>query len=420
LYEYGHHIGVAYLKDPVTRRGYGFAAFDGDPGVGGNWVYPYCDTAGVPYVDDNVAYSYGSYPHSGISAIRRYTTEENPPWRPNVSMDFRPYTNVGDASMGYVSWFFTHPLNEDYGYAVDGTRIWLGSRLTSSPNWNPTTLVLGGRTLAAMFVAIAPADYRIVLVAGRVALGGGVGLVALSDNFGASWIDISHPASGSLDDVMGLVDGDMANVQVVLDRRYVGGASAPTSATVLDVSHHQGTINWATAAAHGITRAFIKASQSNNFTDPQFASNFAGAHAAGILRSPYHYFINNVDGDAQASYFLAVTGYDYGDLAPAVDCEDETTTLDPVNLKRFLDHVESVTGKKCIIYTRASWWNAHVGYQGWAANYPLWVAHWNVPVPTLPDGWSVYAYWQYTSLGNGATYGASSAFIDLNKIGGGA
>jgi len=31
--------------------------------------------------------------------------------------------------------------------------------------------------------------------------------------------------------------------------------------------------------------------------------------------------------------------------------------------------------------------------------YPLWVASWDVPAPTLPAGWTTWALWQFTSTG---------------------
>ena len=103
----------------------------------------------------------------------------------------------------------------------------------------------------------------------------------------------------------------------------------------------------------------------------------------------------------------------------AVDVEESGTATNndtAANYKAFLDRMTVLTGKPCVIYTRASYWNKYVGYQGWTSQYPLWVANWNVPVPTMPTGWTSWVYWQYSSLAPGQNYGAQSATIDVNKV----
>jgi lysozyme len=83
---------------------------------------------------------------------------------------------------------------------------------------------------------------------------------------------------------------------------------------VIDVSHHNGAIDWPEVAAAGIALAFIKATQGERFVDPAFARNRRAAAAAGILAVPYHF----LDGAAplrQAAHFLAATGLAAGDAA---------------------------------------------------------------------------------------------------------
>src|ERR1039458_5601706 len=50
----------------------------------------------------------------------------------------------------------------------------------------------------------------------------------------------------------------------------------PTTVKGVDISHYDGAINWATVKAGGIDFAFAKATESTNFTDPTFATNWAG------------------------------------------------------------------------------------------------------------------------------------------------
>lgn len=414
----GYPIDTLYLKDPTYF--YGHDVFDAAVASGHNFYFPYQNNQGVVYPDDNVGYCYG-VDKSGVSAIRRSTILESPLWRYNVYYDYRASTNLGDAAMGFLDWFFTNALNENYGVAIQAGapgHIWLTPNLGLS--WthltNPT---FGGRAMNPRYLYCAPANPQLVFFCGNGS-SGSLGAVGMTSDFGATLVDISKPGlSDGIDAVMGLSSSsDMDNSVIMIDRVFSGVIVPPgATAAMIDVSHYQGTINWTTAFSAGITDTFIKASQGSSYTDPQFATNWTNAQSAGIRRGSYHYFENATDPTVQANHFVAVAT-SAGELGYAVDCEDETTSLTPSNLKIFLDRVETLTGQKCVVYTRASWWNKYVGYQSWASDYPLWVAHWNVAVPTLPIGWSYYTYWQFSSLGTGATYGAQSAFIDLDKVNG--
>jgi len=75
---------------------------------------------------------------------------------------------------------------------------------------------------------------------------------------------------------------------------------------VIDVSHHNGAIDWPAVAGAGIALAFIKATQGDGFVDPTFERNRNAAIAAGILAVPYH-FLDTSDPDRQAGNFLAAT-----------------------------------------------------------------------------------------------------------------
>lgn len=75
---------------------------------------------------------------------------------------------------------------------------------------------------------------------------------------------------------------------------------------VIDVSHHNGAIDWPAVAAAGIVLSFIKATQGAAFVDPAFARNRSAAAKAGVLVVPYH-FLDTADPGRQAEHFLAVT-----------------------------------------------------------------------------------------------------------------
>jgi lysozyme len=101
---------------------------------------------------------------------------------------------------------------------------------------------------------------------------------------------------------------------------------------VIDVSHHNGAIDWPAVAAAGILLAFIKATQGVGFLDPAFARNRGGALNAGVLVVPYH-FLDTADADRQAGHFLAATALADGQPA-MIDWESAATVSTVVGFGR--------------------------------------------------------------------------------------
>lgn len=57
----------------------------------------------------------------------------------------------------------------------------------------------------------------------------------------------------------------------------------------IDVSKHNGAVDWKQVAASGIQFVFVKAGSTNSGVDPQFAANITGAQAAGLKTGVYIY-----------------------------------------------------------------------------------------------------------------------------------
>ncbi len=89
----------------------------------------------------------------------------------------------------------------------------------------------------------------------------------------------------------------------------------------IDVSHHQGPIDWAAAKADGVDFAYIKASEGGNRRDPRFAENWRAAAEAGVRRGAYHFFTLCRPARDQATNFIALVPREGDALPPAVDLE---------------------------------------------------------------------------------------------------
>ena len=126
----------------------------------------------------------------------------------------------------------------------------------------------------------------------------------------------------------------------------------------IDVSHHQGMIDWpAVARQRQVDFAYLKASDGADFLDPMFGLNWQGAGKAGIARGAYHYFSLCKPGDAQAANFIGAVPGDGNMLAPAIDLEfggncaarpDPETLL--VELMVFIRAVEARYRQPVILY----------------------------------------------------------------------
>jgi lysozyme len=125
----------------------------------------------------------------------------------------------------------------------------------------------------------------------------------------------------------------------------------------VDVSAHQGHIDWNGVARDGITFAYMKATEGGDFVDERFAENWSAAGAAGLDRGAYHFFTLCRSGTEQADNFLGTVPRHDTALARAVDVElagncQARPDRDAVyrELNAFLDRVEASTGKPTILY----------------------------------------------------------------------
>ena len=191
----------------------------------------------------------------------------------------------------------------------------------------------------------------------------------------------------------------------------------PSTVQGIDVSEFQGTINWSAVKAAGKQFAFIRVSD-GTYQDPKFATNWAGAKAAGLLRGAYQFFRASDDPITIADQFLAKMGpLGAGDLPPTLDVEvtdGQSAATIRSRMEQWLAHVEQKTGRVPFIYVSPGFW-PNLGSPN-ESHYRLWVANWGVSCPSLPaGGWSTWQMWQKAD--NGSVSGISGA-VDLDEFNG--
>jgi lysozyme len=68
-----------------------------------------------------------------------------------------------------------------------------------------------------------------------------------------------------------------------IEQADVACADGPT-VKGMDVSSYDPTVDWPTAHAAGIAFAFVRVSDGTQYPDPMFATHWANAKSAGVLR----------------------------------------------------------------------------------------------------------------------------------------
>ena len=140
---------------------------------------------------------------------------------------------------------------------------------------------------------------------------------------------------------------------------------------VIDVSHHNGAIDWPAVSGAGIALAFIKATQGTRFVDPRFQRNRSDAERAGVLVVPYH-FLETAYPDRQAEHFLAVADLARGEPG-MIDWETPSPARSVV---AFGTALADCTGRDPIAY---------YGYSQLSEADPM-LSAWPLTLPAYPRG----------------------------------
>ncbi|SFW81310.1 GH25 family lysozyme [Amycolatopsis australiensis] len=225
---------------------------------------------------------------------------------------------------------------------------------------------------------------------------------------------VATPAGAASPDYS-LAATNYAGTQIALHEGVQGTARAEAGQTLgHDVSGHQGVVDWPAAAGAGAKFTYVKATEGTGFVNPQFAGQYDGAHAAGIIRGAYHFARPDVSGGAeQAEYFIANGGgwrADGTTLPGALDIEynpyggDVCYGKSPADMTAWIaDFTRTYLAKvkrSALIYTSTSWWKRCTGNTGrFGDTDPLWLARYAPDIGELPAGWDKQSIWQFARDG---------------------
>lgn len=169
----------------------------------------------------------------------------------------------------------------------------------------------------------------------------------------------------------------------------------------IDVSHHQGSINWDMVATdRNASYVYIKATESSSHVDDEYHRNIREAKRLGIPVGSYHFFNPKASGLIQFENFSSNFDIRQQDLIPVVDVEHRGKVSFGhfhSQLKIFLDEVERAYGVRPIIYTGVNFYNKYLS--GKYQKYKFFIARYNTDdPPELCDDVSI-VLWQFTPAG---------------------
>ena len=205
----------------------------------------------------------------------------------------------------------------------------------------------------------------------------------------------------------------------------------------IDVSSHQGNINWGDVSKSGIDFAILRLGIGDNLEsqdDTQFINNVNGCVQNGIPYGVYLYSyatqLNGVNGinqdsgsiDSEIAHTLRVLGFLNPEqkamlkLPVFIDMEDKSTIgVGKTGLTNMADYyctnIQN-NGYQCGIYANKNWLNNYLDGNYLGSKYDIWLAHYTDDYNDLSDYTGIYQLWQYTSIGS--LSGITSNGLDMN------
>jgi lysozyme len=195
---------------------------------------------------------------------------------------------------------------------------------------------------------------------------------------------------------------------------------APRGLRGVDVSNHQGSIDWDKVEHAGYRYAIVKTSEGQDYIDPvdlpstapdsqrieHLRARCAQIRQQGMTLGIYHYLRPRPGrtGDVEADWAVKVgreVGWGKpGDIRLAVDVEE--TALGRIATHRYLSQFVrralDLTGHKPLIYTFPAFWQGLGNPRNFGCQ--LWIAHFGVDRPSIPAPWTSYAIWQHSETGS--------------------
>ncbi|RII32868.1 hypothetical protein D2A34_21985 [Clostridium chromiireducens] len=179
----------------------------------------------------------------------------------------------------------------------------------------------------------------------------------------------------------------------------------------IDVSSHNGNIDFNKVKTYGIDAVYIKATEGTTFMDSYLNINYCGARQAGLKTGFYHFLVGTSSPETQANNFYNQIKDKQSDLKPCLDIETLFEGLMDYALK-FISKFKELSCMEPCIYTYSGFMN---NLDSRLSRYSLWEANYNNTPWDLPGNfiWTTRVGHQYTELG---TINGINTAVDINEF----
>jgi lysozyme len=158
----------------------------------------------------------------------------------------------------------------------------------------------------------------------------------------------------------------------------------------IDVSKHNGDIDFEQVSDDDYQFVFIKASEGKTYKDDAFERNYEQAREAGLKVGAYHFFRKNRTAREQADNLLAAIRGKHLDLPLVIDLEDDwgngATVSRQTAIDRVMEMIDILAGKgyRVMIYTNLDGYEKY--YKDLLGDHDLWLCSFTSPdlLPHLP------------------------------------
>ena len=179
----------------------------------------------------------------------------------------------------------------------------------------------------------------------------------------------------------------------------------------IDISSHQGKIDWAKVSSDKDIRfVYIKATEGATYRSPHYSTNITEARRYGLLVGSYHYITSTSSIDAQFENFTKYALKSIQDLIPMLDVEvrghwSRSQLIDSVS--KFCNLIERHYGVQPMIYSTMGFYNKNLTPH--FNNHHLYIGRYSSSEPEI--NWEgEYTIWQYSETG---IIPGIDAYVDL-------
>jgi lysozyme len=183
----------------------------------------------------------------------------------------------------------------------------------------------------------------------------------------------------------------------------------------IDISEHQGEIDWAKIDRREVNFVFIKATEGGDYRDLRFDRNWLGAKNAKIDRGAYHFFTFCKPGALQAQNFIDTVPVSQDILPPVIDLEFSGNCQHRPSLaelkQELTDYIRRITAvyhRQPMLYVTNEFYNAYL--QSEFTDYSIWISDF-YRLPNFDRAKRPWLFWQYSERGRMA---GIDTLVDLN------